>query len=78
MKRLTVLIEGQSKELELDGPFLMVKKAIVFLNYNITSSAASDLEIIYNNIKKTIKEGYWTFNMLKKRDWKLWKCNRSK
>ena len=41
-------------------------KATVFLNYNnITSSAANDLEITYNNIKNTIKEGYWTFSMLK-------------
>ena len=76
MKRLNVLIDGstavQSKELELDewfiitheNPYLLVKKATVFFfNYN---NSTSDLEIIYNNIRKTIKEGYWTFNMLKK------------
>ena len=79
MKRLSVLIEGQSKEIELDESFiithenlyLLIKKATGFWNYNnitssAASSAASDLEIIYNNIKKTIKEGYWTFDMLKK------------
>ena len=73
MKRLTVLIEGQSKELELDEsfiithekPYLLLKKAAGFWKYNnITSSAASDLETTYNNIKKIIKEGYWTFSML--------------
>ena len=62
MKRLIIFIEDQSKEIELDesfiitheNPYLLVKKATVFLNYNnITSSAASDLEITYNNIKKT-------------------------
>ena len=79
MKRLTVLIDSsaadnaavQSKELELDesfiitheDPYLLVKKAAVFLNYN---NITSDLEITYNNIKKTIKEGHWTFSMLKK------------
>ena len=41
----------------------MVEKATVFWNYN---NITSDLEITYNNIKKTIKEGYWMFNMLKK------------
>ena len=83
MKRLFVLIEGQSKEIELDesfiitheNPYLLIKKATGFWNYNnitslaassAASSAASDLEIIYNDIKKTIKEGYWTFDMLKK------------
>ena len=72
MKRLTVLIDSsaadnaavQSKELELDesfiitheDPYLLVKKAAVFLNYN---NITSDLEITYNNIKKTTKKGYW-------------------
>ena len=41
----------------------MVKKATVFLKHN---NITSDLEITYNNIKKTIKKGYWTFSMLKK------------
>ena len=61
MKRPIVLIEDQSKELELDesfiitheNPYLLVK-ATVFLNCN---NITSDLEITYNNIKKTIKEG---------------------
>ena len=79
MKRLSVLIDGstadsaavQSKELELDesfiitheNPYLLIKKATVFWNYN---NITSDLEITYNNIKKTIKEGYRTFSILKK------------
>ena len=71
MKRLTVLIEGQSKELELHAsfiienksPYLLVKKATVFWKYNNVTS--DNNEITYNGNKKTI-EGYWTFNMLKK------------
>ena len=75
MKKLTLLIDGstavQSKEIDLDEsfkitnekPYLLVKKATVFWKYN---NIPSDLEITYNNIKKTIKEGYWTFSMLKK------------
>ena len=64
MKRLTVLIEGQSKKTELEesfittheNPYLLVKKAAVFWKYN---NITSDLEITYNNIKKTTKKGYW-------------------
>ena len=71
MKRLTVLI-GQSKEMELnesfiivhENPCLMVKKATVFWNYNNITS--DNNEITYNGNKNTIKEGYWTFIMLKK------------
>ena len=74
MKILSVLKEGQSKELELDesfiitheNPYLLIKKATVFWKYVNISAGIGNNEITYNNIKKTIKEGYWTFSMLKK------------
>ena len=40
-----------------------MKKATGFWKYN---NITSDLEITYNNTKKSIKEGYWTFSKLKK------------
>ena len=72
MKRLIVLIERQYKEIELDESFiithenayLLVKKATVFWKYNNITS--DNNEITYSGNKKTIKEGYWTFSMLKK------------
>ena len=74
MKKLTVLTEGQTEELELDesfiikneNPYLLVKKATVFWKYNNITTAFGNNEITYNNVKKTIEDGYWTFNMLKK------------
>ena len=40
-----------------------LRRPLCFLNSN---NITGDLEIIYNNIKKIIREGYWTFSMLKK------------
>ena len=40
-----------------------LRRPLCFLNYN---NITGDLEIIYNNIKKTIEERYWTFSMLRK------------
>ena len=74
MKRVTVLIEGQSKEIQLDesfitaheNPYLLVKKATVFWNYNSITAGIGNNKITYTSIKKTIEVGYWTFHMLKK------------
>ena len=74
MKRLIVLIEGQSKEIEMDesfiitheNPYLLVKKATVFWNYNSITAGIGNNKITYTSIKKTIEVGYWTFHMLKK------------
>ena len=66
MKRLIVLIDGQSKEIELDesfiithkNPYLLVKKATIFWNYNNITAGIGNNEITYNSVKKTIKDGY--------------------
>ena len=73
MKKISVLIEGTNKVIILDEAILinsnnlhiLVKKATVFWNYdNIVTSVNN--ELTYNGNKKTIEQGYWTFNMLKK------------
>ena len=74
MKKISVLIEGTNKVITLDeailinsnNPHILVKKATVFWNYdNIVTSVNN--ELTYNENKKTIDQGYWTFNMLKKK-----------
>ena len=57
MKRLIVLIDGQSKEIELDesfiitheNPYLLIKKATVFWKYN--NITVGNDEITYNGNK---------------------------
>ena len=71
MKKITVSIEGDSKELIFDEPILMinedpyilVKKATVFWDYNNISSENN--EQTYNSVRKVIPEGYMKFIMLK-------------
>ena len=72
MKKITVLIEGENKEIILDqsittrneSPFLYVKKATVFWDYD--NIIIENNELTYNSVKKVIPEGYMTFAMLKK------------
>lgn len=65
MRKVTVFIDGSSKVINLeesllithDTPYVLVKKATIFWNYN--------KEVMYNSVRKTLHPGYRTFPMLK-------------
>ena len=48
-----------------DSPYILVKKATIFWNYNSISHKVNK-EITYNSVKKTLNKRYWTFSIVKK------------
>lgn len=70
MKKLTVFIEDNRKELELDeslvinrDSYIYVKTVSIYWNYNNVYSGYND-EIYYGPRKINFDQGYWTFELL--------------
>ena len=73
MKKLTVFIEDDKKELNLDeslvinkDSYIYVKTVSIYWNYNNVYSGYND-EIYYGSRKVTFDQGYWTFELMKKK-----------
>lgn len=70
MRKLTVLIEGDSKEVQFDesvivtgnSPYILVKTVTVYWNYN--DFAGYNDYVNGSQGMVTLTEGYWTFQML--------------
>lgn len=70
MRKLTVLIEGDSKEVQFDesvivtgnSPYILVKTVTVYWNYN--DFAGYNDYVNGSQRMVTLTEGYWTFQML--------------
>ena len=71
MRKLTLFIEGDNKEVQLaesilvsgDSPHLLAKPAVVYWNYNNVLTEFNDRFIGYRR-HVTLTEGYWSFQML--------------
>ena len=71
MRKLTALIEGDNKEVQLDESILvtgdsrnlLVKTAVVYWNYNNIFAGFNDRFIGYWG-RITLTEGYWSIQML--------------
>ncbi len=77
-RNITVFITGGTKKLELDEPFLTghdttihLKRATVFWKFqNITATNDNnyfDKVVSSRNERKTFDDGYWDFELIKKR-----------
>ncbi len=77
-RNITVFITGGTKKLELDEPFLtghdttiQLKRATVFWKFqNITSANSNNYfgkVVSDGNERKTFDDGYWDFELIKKR-----------
>ncbi len=77
-RNITVFITGGTKKLELDEPFLtghdttiQLKRATVFWKFqNITTANNNnyfDKVVSDGNERKTFDDGYWDFELIKKR-----------
>ncbi len=77
-RNITVFITGGTKKLELDEPFLtghdttiQLKRATVFWKFrNITTANSNnyfDKVVSDGNERKTFDDGYWDFELIKKR-----------
>ena len=73
MKKLTVFIEDDKKELDLDeslviyhDSFIYVKTVSIFWDYNNVYSGEND-EIVYGSTTVKFEPGYWTFDLIKKK-----------
>ena len=73
MKKLTVFIEDDKKELDLDeslviyhDSFIYAKTVSIFWDYNNVYSGEND-EIVYGSTTVKFEPGYWTFDLLKKK-----------
>ena len=70
MRKLTVLIEGDSKEVQFDesvivtgnSPYILVKTVTVYWNYN--DFAGYNDYVNGSQRMVTLTDGYWTFQML--------------
>lgn len=76
-QKITVLIDGSSKVINLqeslmvthDNPFVLVKKATIFWNFDNISS--SNNKLTYNSVEKTIEPVYWTARWETKFSWAI-------
>ena len=73
MKKITVFIEDNTKEISLNesivvnkDSFIYVKTASVFWNYSIVYSGNNDT-IIHGSSTVKLEPGYWTFDLIKKK-----------
>ena len=73
MKKITVFIEDDTKELNLDeslvvnrDSYIDVKTVSIFWNYNNVFSGYNDT-VVYDSTTVKFEQGYWTFDLIKKK-----------